>query len=99
MASAAITVDNPSTIESDTNEAIITKKNATQRGYLVNGGTVKTFLKFNGTTVPTTDVQAAGVVGLPPGASVEIPKQIETIAHKTAATATVLYWFPASDVD
>lgn len=101
MASAAITVvENPATIESDTTAATITKSTGllSMAGVLVNGGTVKTYLAISVTdtagTPATTDAQAQLIVGLPAGASMSWLPHYKSIAHKTAATNTVLYWFP-----
>jgi len=94
MASAAITVtETPATIESDTNAAVVTK--GTLAGYIVNGGTVKTFVAFGTVTVVTTDAQLNGIIGLPAGASTPVPANVLTFNHKTASSSTVLYWIPA----
>lgn len=107
MGSAAITIiENPATIESDTNAAVITKIAATapfnfapMAGVLVNGGAVKTFIAITchgntGGTLATTDAQAQLVVGLPAGASIPWLPHYASIQHKTASSSTVLYWFP-----
>lgn len=98
MASAAITLaENPATIESDTNEAVIT--NSGLQGVLVNASSTTAFIKVSvtGTTassVPTTNAQAQYVVPLPSGASMPVLANYNTLAHKTASGSTVLGWFP-----
>ncbi len=102
MASAAITiVENPATIESDTNAATITKNAAltSMAGVLVNGGTIKTFIAITclgntGGVLATTDAQIQLVVGLPPGASMPWLPHYASASHKTGSSSTFLYWFP-----
>lgn len=102
MASAAITiVENPATIESDTNEAIITKDaNLPQlAGVLSNASLIDTFLSFSvsaaaAAAVATTNAQAQKIIPLPAGASVPWLPHYSSCKHKTAAGAAVLSWTP-----
>lgn len=94
MASAAATIGlKPYTLEADTTEATATKGIDNLNGVIVNGGSVKVFLSIGG-TIATTDAQAEGVIGLPAGCSISIPRWIQSFSYKTAASTSVLYWFP-----
>ena len=94
MASASATIgQDVYTLEADTNSATATKATSNLQGTIVNGGSVKVYIATTG-TLATTDAQASGVVGLPSGASIPIPRWIGSFSYKTAASTSVLYWFP-----
>jgi hypothetical protein len=99
MASAAITViEQPATIESDTNEAVITKGLGQMTGTLVNAGETDVWCVVSksgaASGVVTTGAQAQFQFPLPSGASVPWLSHYATIAHKTAADTSILAWFP-----
>jgi len=104
MASAAITIiEQPATIESDTNEAVVTngdtKLGKQLGGELRNHGPADVWCKISivpGTAsgAATTGAQAQLQVPLPAGSVLPVLQHYGSIAHKTAAGAAVLSWVP-----
>jgi len=102
MASAAITIsEQPATIESDTNEAVITKNTSLKdmTGTLVNAGTTDVWCKASvsstaPSSVATTGAQAQLQFPLSAGASIPWLAHYTAIAHKTASGTSTLAWFP-----
>lgn len=94
MASAAITVTNqPATIESDTDEAIITLSNIS-RGTISNKSGATVFIGFDKSPI-TTKAQDKGTIFLDPGDSVAIPKGTKKLNHITLASTAVLFFNPS----
>ena len=103
MASAAITIiEQPATIESDVNEAVITKEMANLRGVLGNASLVDVWLKVSVTDtaasgVATSNAQAQLMYPLVAGSQFKWLRNYTSVAHKTAGAAAVLSWAPIGD--
>lgn len=102
MSSAAITiVESPAQIESDTNEAVITKSTELPflQGELRNLGAAAVYLKISVNATAASGVTTDGAQGqlrvpLPSGASLPWLFNYQSLAHKTAAGAAILAWVP-----
>jgi hypothetical protein len=97
MASAAITlVQNPATIEVDTNNNAIMSKANNLSGVLVNGGSQTVFLNTAGAgaSPATNNAQAQNVVGIPAGGSFKVLRFYTKISAIVPGTTSFLWWIP-----
>jgi hypothetical protein len=87
--------ENPATIEvTNTDQYTATKTPATSTGVIVNAGSVTVYIHLAAGTVVTTNAQVQNIVSLPAGCSFRIGRLIAAFTYKTAASTSVLHWFP-----